>query len=138
VKLINILNILIAGVTVPAANPNLFGKRRKRQLGGFPAAPTTTTASATTSAITLKLASGTLPPLLPTTQAANSIDESAYKSYFEVTDCSVNQSFICVVKSSIFLLMHSVPHNGFLAGQVNAHTNAEAAGLHGSFQYHSK
>jgi hypothetical protein len=27
---------------------------------------------------------------------------------------------------------------GFLAGQGNAHTNAEAAGLHGDVQYHPK
>jgi hypothetical protein len=41
----------------------------------------------------------TLPPLLPTTttQAASAIDESAYKGYFEVAECSVSQLFICVV-----------------------------------------
>jgi hypothetical protein len=74
---------------------NPFGKRRKRQLGGFGAAATTTTKATTKAIIALSV---TLPPLQPTTQAASAIDESAYKGYFEVAECTVSQSFICVVK----------------------------------------
>lgn len=95
-----------ANVAAPAV-----GGRRRRQMPGGPAAeipaapadpaPPPTEAPTTTSSSSTATKLGASDPLTTTTEAAKSsesIDESAYKGYFDVFNCDKNQSFICVVR----------------------------------------